>query len=451
MKKSSKVFLIFGAVAAIAIAVIYLQYPPFSERDASGAIGAVEKYRDQQIGSQDVVLGDEQQRKAEAGLYANLLTDAVKLESLSAELASFAANLESASVESVGSFTEMVSNRAELNVIESLGIVTELQAREELSSFAAELASMQAALQNVESLNAMSLASFEQSLANIESALAARAELASVEQLESESALGRITQTLDNREASLASESMLAMTEQLASMTTELQAQANLEAKALESLSLASRVEQLGARFLEQRVLMAAAENLSSRSAAVENRMQFANFAADLASRAASLESRALANMESRLEMRQLEAKSLGNMEAMAARASESLGGRAQQVEAKSLASMTEALSNVEQTLASRQQELAQRYLVGAQAELAAIGAHLESMESLASRQQQLGSEQMLAMRNLGSFTEHLGNLTASLDSRSLVGNRQADALGSRATELQNRTADLQSRFANTE
>jgi hypothetical protein len=99
----------------------------------------------------------------------------------------------------------------------------------------------------------------------------------------------------------------------------------------------------------------------------------------------------------------------------------------------------------------SKYVELAQRYLVGAQAELAAIGAHLENMESLASRQQQLGSEEMLAMRNLGSFTEHLGNLTASLDSRSLIGNRQADALGSRAAELQNRPADLQSRFANTE
>lgn len=457
MTKRGKILSISGVVAAVAITAAYFYYPPVDELHTQGAIGVVQKHQEQQISPNDVILGDEQARKTDAALYGDLLKDSVNLESYSAELASFAQNLGSADfdAQALANFTQTLDSRAEAAAAESLGILADLQARADLQSFSADLAAMQRALEsrNQNALGVRQLVDFEQTIANMarsldaRSNLQARSDLQARADLQARNALEAVSRQLASREAALASSEMAGMADQLGSVLAHLEARQNLESSMIDEMMLSARVEQLEARFLQQRVsraLAVRAENLESRAA-------LANFAADLAQRAASLEHRALNHLQARSAMQSREAQMLQSMSQLASSAMENLQARANlQSREQNLQSVTRALENLDNDLQSRQALMAQRFMFGLRSELAAISQHLEGRERLQSRDvanlgvRNLESRQLSA-QNLASFQLHLGNLADSLAARSTA-NAENKTLGLQAQQLQSRMAVLQSR-----
>jgi hypothetical protein len=462
MNKRGKILSISGVVAAVAITAAYFYYPPADELHTQGAIGIVQKHQEQQISPNDVILGNEQARKTDAALYGHLLKDAVKLESYSAELASFARNLGSADfdAQALAKFTQTLDSRSEAAAAESLGILADLQARSDLQSFSADLAAMQRALENRTALGVRQLADFEQMIANMAQSLEARSDLRARgdlqarmdlqarTDLEARNALEAVSRQLASREAALASSEMA---DQLGSVVAHLEARQKLESSTFDEMMLAARVEQLEARFLEQRVLASSSRALAARAENLESRTALANFAADLAQRAASLEHRALNHLQARQAMQSHEAQMLESMSVLASTAMENLQARANlQSREQNLQSVTRALQNLDSDLQSRQALMAQRYMLGLRSELAAISEHLEGREQLESRDvANLGARNLqsrqLSAQNLASFQLHLGNVAQSLAARSLA-NAEDNALGLQAQQLQSRMAVLQSR-----
>jgi hypothetical protein len=447
MNKRSKVLLISGVVAAVVIGAAFFYFPPVEESDAQGAIGVVQKHQEQQIKASDVVLGDEQERKQEAALYGSLLTDAMRLESISAELGAFAESLGSRGSQDLASFSEALASYSELAATESLGILSNLQSHAELESFSADLASIQNGLENRSALGVREIASFQQMISNMANSLESESALGSYSRLFDQARLESISSQLQNREASLSNAELMQMSRELGSVVSDLQMRENLESRALEALTLQSKIQQLESRLLQQRVLMASRTQLRSLSEDLQSRIDLMSFSADLANRAAALESRALSNMQQRFEMRTLAAKSLASMAMLADSARDSLQGRAN-LDASGLQSLTASLGSLTAGLQNHQPHLAQRFALGMHSELAAISNHLEGRERLGSRDfggvKQLESN---AMQNLGSFNQYLGSLTESLSSRAFVANKDMEMLGSRALDLQNRTVALQSRL----
>ncbi|MBW3670663.1 MAG: hypothetical protein KY432_03220 [Acidobacteria bacterium] len=469
MNKRSKILLVSGVVAAIAITGAFLYYPPIEEADARGAIGAVEKHQEQQISDSDVVLGDEQERKQEAALYGDLLADSAHLESFSAELGSFAQNLGSADFDrqAIASFSQRLDSRFDQAANDSLGLVAQLEGRTALQSFSADLASMEQAFENKSNLGLRQLESFEQMVASMAESLEARNALAAKNVLEAQARLEGFSRQYENRQA-LESRGMALNANDIGNFVSDLEAKQQLEARMLESRMLQAKVQQLQARVLEQKVVMAARNQLEALGSAFEanqlqGRSQLNSFSAELASRASALESRALGNMQARYEMRMLEARMLDNMAVMAASARQQLEGRTNLESRQELENLTEMLGNLSADLENRQPMFAQKFMLGMQAELSAISQHLEAKERLGSRfamanRQQLENRQTVANRqqlesgygrqNLEGFSRHLGNLSTSLEGRALIANKQSRMLGAQAQKLQSRTAALQSRMA---
>jgi len=464
MNKRGKVLSISGVVAAVAITAAYFYYPPVDELQTQGAIGAVQKHQEQQIGANDVILGDEQARKADAAIYGDLLKDSVKLESESAELASFARNLGSADfdAQALGRFTQTLDSRADAAAAESLGILAELQARSDLQSYSADLAAVQRALENRNALGARELANVEQTIANMARSLDARMNLQASENLQARSdlqarddlqarnTLEAVSRQLASREAALASSDAAAMADQLGSVLAHLEARQNLESRMMDEMMLSAKVQQLEARFLQQRVLAAASRALAARAENLESRTALANFAADLAQRAASLEHRALNHMQARYQMQSHEAQMLEKMSMLASSARENLQARSSLgMRDENLQSVSRALQSVDSDLQSRQALMAQRFMFGMRSELASIGEHLEAREQLESRAANLGARNLesrqRSAQNLASFQRHLGSLADSLSARSMA-NAENSALGLQAEQLQSRMAVLQSR-----
>src|SRR4029077_8140786 len=84
-ENKKKVLLGFGAFAVVLIAVLAIWRPPaFRSEDASGSIGAVQKHHAPQITPQDVVLGNETTKHEQQIRYADFLSDATRLQALSA-------------------------------------------------------------------------------------------------------------------------------------------------------------------------------------------------------------------------------------------------------------------------------------------------------------------------------------------------------------------------------
>ena len=477
MNKRGKILSISGVVAAVAITAAYFYYPPVDELQTQGAIGVVQKHQEQQISANDVILGDEQARKADAALYGDLLKDSVKLESESAELASFARNLGSADsdAQALGRFTQTLDSRAEAAAAESLGILADLQARSDLQSYSADLAAMQRALENRNALGARELADLEQSIASMARSLdarsdlqaradlqarsdlqarndlQARADLQARSDLQARNTLEAVSRQLASREAALASSEAAEMADQLGSVLAHLEARQKLESSMIDEMTLSAKVQQLEARFLRHRVLAASSRALSARAENLESRKALASFADDLAQRAASLEQRALNHLQARYQMQSHEAEMLGGMSQLASSAMENLQARADlQSREQNLQSVSKALQNLDSDLQSRQAAMAQRYMFGLRSELAAISEHLEGREQLESRHAaNLGARNLqsrqLSAENLASFQLHLGNVAQSLAVRSMA-NAEQSALGLQTQQLQSRMSMLQSR-----
>lgn len=461
MKNSTKMLLGFAVVAVVIVGVVAVNSPPIASPDAQGSIGAVQKYRDEQIKPADVVLGDEQGRRVEAALYGSLFEQAAQLQSFSAEIASFSRNLDNR--EQLEAFSGTLGSREEALAKSALLAASDLQSKEQLAAFQSDLQSMARGFDNRTNLGMKDLQSFEASLASMQQDLQAKVDLQSRELMAAQSRLDSFKQ-LGGRDATL--ESMKA---DLGSLADALAARDQLASKVIESRILESRVEQLGARVLEQKSLLGLRQELGAIEKNLGSRDNLGDRAAALDSRSAEflglstkLEARALDNMSARLESRNLEAKSLIGIRQMVESADSSL-------ESRNLGSMKNDLQSFEKELGSREAELNQKFALGMQAELAAISDHLASRENLASKFDLASKSDLAAKSGLGaksldsktldaksdlanrdsleSFDAYLGSLSKSLESRSDLASRES-ALGSRAQELQNRASDLQAKYA---
>ncbi|MFA6957169.1 MAG: hypothetical protein WC538_14970 [Thermoanaerobaculia bacterium] len=473
MKNSQKILIGFAIVAVAIIAIVAVKYPPVESPDAQGSIGAVQKFRDEQIKPADVVLGDEQSRRVESALYGSLLEQAAGLQSFSADLASFSRGLENR--DQIEAFSTALASREDALGKSALMAAADLQSKDQLASFKNDLQSISKGFENRSNLGVKELQSFETSLANMQQDLQAKEVLASKNLVEAQSRLDSI-QKLGSKADSL--ESMKA---DLASISDALASRDQMESKVLEAKMLGNRVDQLGVRVLEQKSLLGVKQDLAAIEKDLGNKADLASRADALGSKAAEflglstrLESRALGNMSSRLESRNLESKSLLGLKEMIGSVSKGLESR-QGLESKSLGSMQQELACFEKTLGSREADLNQKFSLGMKSELAAINNHLDNRENLSAKfdlasksdlaaksglgskdnlasKDNLGSQSDLASKSglsnrdsLGAFNNYLGSLSKTLESKSGLASREND-LGAKTQELQNRAADLQSK-----
>ena len=514
----------FATVAA-ALALFFFNWPPEPKDNqaASGAIGAVQKHREQQISSSDVILGDEATRRVENVVYADFLGDASKLSNLSAQL------------------NAMISARSDFENKElaSKNLANRDLANKNLSSrelASRQLASIETALSSHEvSLEQRMLANADEVLADIEALLENRGstlqgrELASIEtelrnlQLASRTLSNRAlasrnlsnkelanrdlasknlsNQELANRDLAhknLSNQELQSFHEQLASLTRQLenrglfarlenaqkslasaeQEMASLEAKTLGSAAdnlamaqqqfeafsayqnrmVANSTPYLEAMVLEHQAIENARRQLADFDAFLASEVQMENKAlnhqmdqmenvsGNLASEAERLESRALANMESRMESRNLQARALAGMSEMVQSMNRSLSSR--QLQSQELQSIQKQLSSMQEMFAAQESQLEQRMLGQMDAELAAIGSYMESRTQL---QAQFANRAMgnrnLGSRSLASFENYLSNVDRALDNRGKLQNRQLDnvsrGLASRVNQIESQIKSL--------
>jgi hypothetical protein len=481
----------FGGLAVILLIVFNMWYPPVSDDSATGAVGAVKKHRQQQISQQDVLLGDEATRKQEKIAYGDFLYDAVKLENRSAALAMvlrsrdaenlgvIRAELE-ASIEALDAQSIQIENRARLaaqSAIESLdAILVELgpaiMGLDSKAAIQAELRSFEESLQNRSAaLSSRDIEATRLQLAHLADQIESRVvSLASEERM-----IGRldsIRYDIENRAASLESRQA-----ELAAISEHLGRSAHLESAALGRYGayLAAMAEQMDSLGVARQHLQLASRNLQMQSALDSRDVEALGIAAEaLASRAMALQNRAVANLESRMEIMAIENRAVVSLDASLRGVEDALNSRSAQLSAQSRQALELGIRDASQALASRRSGLEASMLASRQMELAAVEAHLEhaaNLESrwseasmLASRGAQLANRgvqlesRAFQLQNraaqLEVFRAYLAKMTADLESRSAsaVGSRDAQALASRdLQQLGTRAAQLESRAAQLE
>lgn len=468
----------FGAVAA-ALAVFFFAWPPESKDNhaASGAIGAVQKHREQQITRSDVILGDEASRKEENVVYADFLGDAAKLSNISAQLNSMfmaksdignreLAMKELANIEaSLANHEIALEQRTLANADQALASIEQLLAARGSDLESRELANVTAQLESMklnsremanrvpasQSLDNKSLAnrSLEnKSLSNRELAVFAQELASMVNQLESRglfASMENVSKSLESANRDLENRSLEAKSLDNVKKSLDMAEQQLQAASSLQNRAIGNRDNYLEAMILEHQAIEVASKQLGSDSQGELNvSAQLENVASQLESVSSQLESRALANMESRMESRNLEAKSLDQISASLESMKTSLSSR--QMESRSLQNIQQELASMEQALSNVESQLEQKMLGQMQAELAAIGSHIESRSQLQSQFSAALESRKMESRSLGVFQNHLESVSSALESRSLQ-NRQLDnvskTLAVQARELENKSKNL--------
>lgn len=529
----------FGTVAA-ALALFFFNWPPEPKdnHSASGAIGAVQKHREQQISSSDVILGNEATRRVENVVYADFLGDASKLSNLSAQLNAMISarsdfenkdlanknlanrdlankNLSSrelasrqlASIEAALSSHEVsLEQRMLANTEEVLADIEALLENRGSTLQSRELASMQTELQNLQlaskALSSRALASRNLSNKELANQDLANKNLSNQDLANRDLANKNLSnQDLANRDLAnknLSSRELQSFSEQLASLTNQLENRglfarlenvqkslasaeqeiASLEAKTLGSAAenlamaqqqleaflayqnrmVASSTSYLEAMVLEHQAIENAQRQLADFDAFLASEVQMENKALNhqmnqlenvsenLASQAESLESRALANMESRMESRSLQARALASMSEMLQSMNRSLSSR--QLQSQELQSFQKQLSSMEQMFAAQESQLEQKMLGQMEAELAAIRSFMESRTQLQAQfANRVMSNRNLGSRSLASFESYLSNVDRALDNRAKLQNRQLDnvsrGLASQVNQIESQIKSL--------
>lgn len=490
--RKKKIFIGAGGAAVVIAAGLLIFNPDFPRKDASGAIGAVEKHRETQIAAQDVVLTDEKTRKIEQTLYADFLADAAKLENMSADLGIIAVlignmdqslgasnlkqNLDDGFKRRINNLTQSLENhsldlqsRWAAGMAESLGVIAELQSEVQmlgtdtiaLESMTADLASMTEAVQNRQQLENAEMLSLNQRLQSFVTSLEAKKSRGLDNFDVSLEAKGK--RNLDNFSAEL--NNLVASLEMSADLNNEviLESKKRLDNFAVElgsaevlSLGMADRVEYLGSLAQEQGALFQARQQLGSFTAAlemgnaVELASRFEDVSASLGNMALDLESKALGNLTARLESANALDVALGNMEIALESKRKNLDNFSASLDSKVLGSFDQSLSNLTQQIENRRNDLYSKTALNMQAELASIEAFLANRQKLESEfAAALGSFDRLESRKASTLDnrQQIGN-AVSLESRQQgFGSRQN--LGSFEAYLGNLSAALESRNNN--
>lgn len=468
MNKRIRFLLGFGGLAVVLLVVFNMWYPPVSDEAATGAVVAVKKHRQQQIAAQDVVLGDEAARKESQVLYADYLSDAAKLENVSADLALALRNRQAAgadlaamrlSLEAASKSLEAQSQELGLRALES--------ARAELAAMEAILAAAPKELEMRADLDA-ALAAVRKSLES-KSALdsaqmdAIGAQLAAAsQQLEARvlpgASAGSMTTRLDalRRDLENKGSSLDAMKAELAAVGRELGKSA-----AMQTASLEHQTAYLAALSKENKALESARATLeaASRNLAAKNALESADAQAleqasrMLASQASDLENRAVANLESRSALLTLENKSLESASSSLGLVSRAIENRSD-LEAAARQDLDLGLKTAVASLASRSAALDAGALAAMRLELASLNRHLDNRASLESRWAE--AAMLGRASNLESLRSYLGKMslqleksssleaTGALDNRKALDNKNVD-LAAQARALENRASVLSS------
>jgi hypothetical protein len=375
------VLFIFGALAIVLVAVFVIWRPPaLHNEDASGAIGSVEKHHEAQITPQDVVLGDEATKQEQAVVYGDMLNDAAKLQSISAEFASRDNSRITAASKALDSHQADLQMRwakyASAFVTAANRVASKSENRK-LESDVAELGSR---------LNSK-LASNDMDALNAK--MASIVEMCSKLSSRNVEAQSRFTAAMDS----------------LQSRSPEAASKLNSAADALEArdlgASLASIHSSLDAITMQSKSINAAQSRMASRA--------FDSISKDLASHAIELESRGLNNLSARLND---QAEMGSRLAAMTAE----LGAKTQSINyASAVASKNEnisaAASRLNAALASRQADYAQR---------AAASINF-AQRDLASRQfsnREAASRALGSMKQLAARPEIAARMNSKLESR---------------------------------
>ncbi|HEX7707570.1 MAG TPA: hypothetical protein VF701_14030 [Thermoanaerobaculia bacterium] len=499
VSKRQRVLIGLGAVV-IAMAVVFSVWPPaVSEDDAVGTIGAVQKFRAKQMGAEDIVLGDETSRREAKILFVDHLTDAAKLQNIAADLGMVT---DLSNRQQLGSFdAALASHQADLqsrfvaNATQSLEMATQMLGSESLALSSKQLGSLTAELQSISAdlnnrLGSAEMQNLSNRLGNVAAELGMQVELSNIETQLSNSLEMLQSRNLGVQSVELASKQLGMVAASLNSQSLDVTLQnrsAHLGAMALESMTLENSRKELGAI-----IELGQAANLENQ---VELQGRLANIVAELGSQASRLESAALDQLQSRLAMQSELSSRLANMQAdlgSFSLASISLENR------QSLGNVEQLLGSISSRLGSFEAALQSKALGSMQVQLGMIGAHLDHLSQLESRlgmsaelgakqlgmqanlanvaelgargnlgqaaelgakgnlgqaaelgaQSRLGSMQLGIAASLGSFQQHLGSLSQSLEAQSSLGSRLGNRqeLASQAVELQNRVSNLQNR-----
>jgi len=377
------VLFIFGALAIVLVAVFVIWRPPaLHNEDASGAIASVEKHHETQITPQDVILGDEATKQEQNVVYGDMLNDAAKLQSISADFGSKADSRITAASKNLASHQD------------------ELQARYAKYASAFVMAARQVAAKSENR-------KLESDVAELGSRLNSKLASSDMDALNAKMAsIIAVCSKLSSRNVEAQSRFAAAM-DSLQSRSPEAASKLNSASDALESrdpgASLASIHSSLDAITMQSKSIAAAQSRLASRS--------FDSISKDLAQNAIELESRGLNNLASRLNDEAEMGSRLASMTA-------ELGAKAQSINFASASAMaskndniTAAASRLNAALASRQAEYAQR---------AAASINF-AQRDLASRQfsnREAASRALGSMHQLAARPEVASRMNSKLNSR---------------------------------
>jgi hypothetical protein len=374
-----------AAVCVVALVAIVAYFGYWNRPDngeAVGAIGAVEKHRAEQIGDQDVMLGDEAACE-DCIPYGDMLESAAMLQNAATELGGMSQLAASATASGLDARMKALSvgfgSHVDALNARMLGAM-----RVQLGAFDTVLASQYISMQvkgkskqtRVE-LNAISgmLEAKVLEAATLESAVtrlsAIHAELAAQMKLEAytleaaQTQLGAFNAGLENKALAINQDNLRAFDTELEAVSTTLEArqtvtafemlgtrQAYLEAMNLDMTRLRAFSAELGKM---SQLEMAQMEAMTSQLEAMGKELQ---------SRAALLESNALMGMKTQLEAFSLEHMSLDAMSLLAISSGNSLEARAAEFDTARLGAFQDTLGAMSSTLEARQ-SLAARMLVG--------------------------------------------------------------------------------------
>ncbi len=447
------VFIGGGIVVAVALVAWYgLSQRPAGD-EVTGAIGAVEKYREEQIGDQDVVLGDSAESLAHVP-FGDLLTDAAVLENASLQLAAAAVDFEAKTLDAAG-FQEKLgaiddglnSHAASLDARMQLAMKTQLVAVHRMleansSAFeAGDLERVKVELERIrgnleaKTLDAAMLEGARTELAAVRGEVFGRVQFEAMSLARARSQLEAVATELDNRAVQLDRKGSDRMQADLEAAFAALEANTALEARAmkargvyLEALSLeASSVldtrNQLGSmRALEAARLGAMARTLDMR-------------AKELQASSAKLEARALESMRLQLDAFSLDQATLDAMALSLAAGRRSLEARAETLDAMSLDNMNVVFGKIGNRLQQSQLAASQHFVGEMKTQIAATSRCLNRSQ--------------LEARMLNNMRVHLGMVSKQLDANR--GKLEAQMLESMRVQLDATSRQLETHSSTLE
>jgi hypothetical protein len=441
------------AIAAVCVVVLVgvVAYFGYWNRpnngDAVGAIGAVEKHRAKQISDQDVILGEEAECE-DCIPYGDMLESAAVMLGSSAELEAMSQLAASAQAEGLDARMRALDLSFK-NHMDSLDARMLTAARFQLAAMKSflDMKSLPAGLESrVQSyrleLDAISkmldakkldFGAIER-LAAIQRDLGARMELGAKPLVDARMQLEAFNQGLDNSALTLDQKTLDMFSSQLEATSRGLDARSLLAAKnrldARQSYLDAMSVEFSKLRNFSADLDMASRLDVAGLRAKADS---LSAWSADLRSRAADLEAKALLGMKGQLEAATRTGSTLDAMSRVSLESRDLLNARAADLEAKQLGSFKDMLGAIDNSLEARKLD-AKRLFVG------------EMRYQLGAAHRLLGAKDLqLGAYTLDNMRGHLVSLGGTLEARQSL---EASTLEAMSSQLEATKRQLEARRA---